>query len=368
MLLDTLTAFTQPQDWEEDRRPIVWPSNTFLMDQTGFSLSTLKRHARRLAEVGVIAFKDSSNGKRWGRRDADGNIVEAYGFDLAPLAARVAEFESLYSEIQAERALCQRLRRQITVARRMIRARIDEAFQAALKGPWSQLLEHFEELLQGLPRRQGTSKSLRSLFQRFGELLNRVEEAFLSAFDVEKCAGHTQNTEKMDPRGVNSDPHIRITTQLHPVTCNSSEHEEAAGATARTTLNSRVEGSDVAESQSEGPKRPIAIDLPAIIQSCPEFAGWARNLGGYIRDWDDFFRVAGDLRPMIGVSEQAWHLAVEQLGKRSAAAAFALVFEKFNAGEVTSPGGYLRGMIARSGAGELHLERSFYGRLSGMAA
>ena len=51
LLLDTLAAFTQPQDWEEGRRPIVWASNAYLMERTGFSLSTLKRHARRLAEV-----------------------------------------------------------------------------------------------------------------------------------------------------------------------------------------------------------------------------------------------------------------------------------------------------------------------------
>src|SRR6056300_965678 len=72
MLLDTLGAFTQAQDWEEGQRPIVWASNAYLMEQTGFSLSALKRHARRLAEIGVISFKDSPNGKRWGRRDQDG--------------------------------------------------------------------------------------------------------------------------------------------------------------------------------------------------------------------------------------------------------------------------------------------------------
>ena len=43
MLLDTLGAFTQSQDWKEGRRPIVWASNAYLMEQTGFSLSTLKR-------------------------------------------------------------------------------------------------------------------------------------------------------------------------------------------------------------------------------------------------------------------------------------------------------------------------------------
>lgn len=71
---------------------------------------------------------------------------------------------------------------------------------------------------------------------------------------------------------------------------------------------------------------------------------------------------------MIGVSEHAWHLAQDRLGKQVATAALVLVFDKHCAGEVASPGGNLRGMIEKAGAGELHLERSFYGRLSGQAA
>ncbi len=86
LLLDTLCAVTQPQDWEEGRRPIVWASNAFLEDQTGFSLRAVQRHTRRLCEAGIISMKDSPNGKRWGRRDDEGFITEAYGFDLAPLA------------------------------------------------------------------------------------------------------------------------------------------------------------------------------------------------------------------------------------------------------------------------------------------
>ena len=74
LLLDTFGAVTQAQDWEQGRRPIVWVSNNFLMEQTGFSLPTLRRHIRRLCEVGVIWMKDSPNGKRWGRRDDEGVV------------------------------------------------------------------------------------------------------------------------------------------------------------------------------------------------------------------------------------------------------------------------------------------------------
>lgn len=71
---------------------------------------------------------------------------------------------------------------------------------------------------------------------------------------------------------------------------------------------------------------------------------------------------------MIAVSEHAWNVTQDRLGKQVATAALALVFEKHCAGEVYSPGGYLRGMVEKAGAGELHLERRFHGRLSGQAA
>ena len=376
LLLDTLGAFTQAQDWEEGQRPIVWASNAYLMERTGFSLSALKRHARRLAEIGVISFKDSPNGKRWGHRDADGRIIEAYGFDLSPLSARALEFEQLQAELQAERELCQRLKRQITVARRMIRARIEAALSGALRGPWTQLTGLFEDLLGRLPRRNTASGTLVRLLEWFSELQERVEAAYLKAVRADEVVENMpeateqviQKTQEMDPREVISDPHILITTQLNPVTCNRSETEQAAGVVPNAPPEEQVdrELEDwVAETRK---KRGAALDLPTVMQACPEFASWARNMGGYLKDWGDLHRVAGQLRPMIGVSEHAWNLARDRLGPQIATAALVLTFDKHCAGEVASPGGYLRGMVEKAGAGELHLERSFYGRLSGQAA
>ena len=376
MLLDTLGAYTQAQDWEEGQRPIVWASNAYLMEQTGFSLSALKRHARRLAEIGVIAFKDSPNGKRWGHRDAEGRIIEAYGFDLSPLSARVEEFQQLHAELQAERALCQRLKRQITVARRMIRARIEAALSGALRGPWTQLTGLFEDLLDRLPRRNTASEALERLLAWFKELQECVEATYLKAVRADERVENTaetteqvlQKTQKMDPREVISEPHILITTQLNAVTCNRSETEQAAGVVPNAPPEEQIdrELEDwVAETRK---KRGAALDLPTVMQACPEFASWARNMGGYLKDWGDLHRVAGQLRPMIGVSEHAWNIAQDRLGPQIATAALVLTFEKHCAGEVASPGGYLRGIVQKAGAGELHLERSFYGRLSGQAA
>ena len=60
----------------------------------------------RLVDCGVIIRRDSPNGKRYARKDRDGLINQAFGFDLAPLVARAAEFEAMAEEIRAaDRAL-----------------------------------------------------------------------------------------------------------------------------------------------------------------------------------------------------------------------------------------------------------------------
>ena len=79
-------------------------------------------------------------------------------------------------------------------------------------------------------------------------------------------------------------------------------------------------------------------------------------------------RAAAQLRPMAGISEDAWNVAQKVMGPGVAAAAIALIFDKHTDGEVKSPGGYLRGMVEKARAGELHLDRSFYGRLNEVRA
>ena len=230
LLLDTFAAFTQPQDWEQGRRPIVWASNNFLMEQTGFSLSTLRRHVRRLAELGLIWIKDSPNGKRYGHRDEDGVIVEAYGFDLAPMAARVKEFEALYAKLKEERAFCASLRNVITVTRRMIRAKIEKALESGLRGPWKQIEEEFAVLLQGLPKRTTTSNKLLDIVDWFKSFKDRVDQAFEAAFDWpqdpdEKSSNQTPQPSinvfltdiNMAPTGVFAGTHILTTKKPDPV-------------------------------------------------------------------------------------------------------------------------------------------------------
>ena len=385
LLLDTLAAVSQPQDWEQGRRPIVWASNSFLMAQAGFSLSALRRHIRRLCDIGVIAMKDSPNGKRWGRRSDEGYILEAYGFDLAPMAARAEEFEALYAAVQEERQFCATLRNTITVTRRIIRAKIEKALESRLRGPWRDLEEEFTEMLQRLPRRSVSVEKLLDLVDWFKELKSRVEDAFEDAFDwseesdaklvhkqAEKSASISSNTLNMTPTGTVSDTHILTTNKPDFVNSNRFETKHAAGVANESEPSDNVERLEKQEEDiqwSTHTTRPRSdIDVPTLMHACPEFAEMARSLCGYLKDWNDVHRAAGQLRGVAGISQDAWNVAQNTFGPEVAAAVIALIYDKHATGEVISPGGYLRGMVEKARAGELHLERSFYGRMSGQAA
>src|SRR4051812_31783184 len=100
-LVAWLMKMTRPQDWEAGSRPIVWPSAARQQEFLGLTPSAVKTLNRVLFEAGVFVLRDSPTGKRYGRRDDHGRIVEAYGFDLSPLASRADEFIRRAAEARA---------------------------------------------------------------------------------------------------------------------------------------------------------------------------------------------------------------------------------------------------------------------------
>lgn len=345
------------------------PTRTSGPPQASRSFQTLHA-ALTPIDAGLIAFKDSSNGKRWGHRDDQDYIIEAYGYDLSPLAARAEEFVDRFAQIQDDRAFCQRTKRQITITRRIIRAKVEQAREYALQGPWKELTESFEALLERLPRANATPERLLDMLNCLSALKERVDEVFFGAIEHEDevventwpIDEHVVNsTKKMIPTGVNNDTHILDTKQLNPVTSNTLENRKKKQAALEKP---KPEEEDVSWSTFGHKKLRTDIDVATVMQSCPSFAEMAHGSGGYVNNWNELHRSAAKLRPMIGISEPAWNIAQERLGPQVAAAAIALIYDKNSAGEVASPGGYLRGMVEKAGAGELHLDRSFYGRLS----
>jgi len=133
--VDWLFKFTQAQDWGEGARPIVWPSAAMQREALGLGLSQVKTLNRALIEAGLITMKDSPNGKRYGKRDGKGRIVEAYGFDLSPLAARQAQFVAIAAQGRADRERMRLLRRRATIARNGLGQILETVAELALMDP-----------------------------------------------------------------------------------------------------------------------------------------------------------------------------------------------------------------------------------------
>jgi len=178
--VDWLFRFTQPQDWEQGSRPIVWPSASMQEEALGLSPTQVKEINRRLIELGLITMRDSPNGKRYGRRhEKTGHIIEAYGFDLAPIAMRHAEFVRLAEEGRAERAALGRLRRRATIARKAITQILETAQEYGFAGEeWTTLAHETAALVRALKdveRPEEMETGVKSLERRQRAARERLE-------------------------------------------------------------------------------------------------------------------------------------------------------------------------------------------------
>src|SRR3954453_20509263 len=195
--LDWLFRFTQPQDWQKDSRPIVWPSARMQQEALGLSSTQVKATNRQLIELGLVTMKDSPNGKRYGVRDPTRRIIEAYGFDLSPMAQRHTEFVRVAEKGRAERRAMGRLRRRAMIARKAIIQILETAAEYGFTGEeWQTLASDMLAL----------TRPLRGV--------ERIEEMELGVASLEcwQIAAREQLEQllrpvDLDPKGPENRPH-----------------------------------------------------------------------------------------------------------------------------------------------------------------
>lgn len=342
--VDWLFRFTQSQDWERGARPIVWPSALLQQEALGVSETQAKRLNRRLIELGLVTMKDSPNGKRYGRRDARGRIVEAYGFDLSPLAARYQEFVQLAEEGRAEREAVGRLRRRGTIARKGIVQILETARDYDLRGEEWPTLEHEAwAIVQELKRTNGPDDmeaGVVSLERRHQEARRRLEMVLT---DVKKAPSQAENAP-------------------HQYTYNPTSYPKQDTVIAYEA-SSEAQGTRVASSSApEPPKRAQKGTLHGIRPD--ELVKLAPRLKPYLRrpnpTWPEIIDAADWLRHDLDVSKPLWGDACLAMGRDLAAVALAIVSTKEPEHFRTTPGGYFHGMVQKARAGELHLERTIW--------
>ena len=343
--VDWLFRFTQPQDWEEGSRPIVWPSASMQEEALGLSPTQVKEINRRLIELGLITMKDSPNGKRYGRRhEKTGHIIEAYGFDLSPIAMRHAEFVRLAEEGRAERAAMGRLRRRATIARKAITQILETAQEYGFEGgEWIILAHETAALVRALKaaeRRDEMETGVASLERRQSAARERLER-LLGVVDSAPKGPENR------PHQYNYNPSLDPQQDTVIAAENCSEEGEGAGAQSP------------AQEQRQRPKKGMVHgirpdELPRLTPKLKPYLGRPNPT------WPDIIDAADWLRHDLGVSKSLWGDACLAMGRELAAVALAIVSTKEVAHFQTSPGGYFHGMVTKAKAGELHLERTVW--------
>ena len=362
--VDWLFRFTMPQDWGRGGRPIVWPSASLQQEALGLSATRVKAINRALIEAGLVTMKDSPNGKRYGKRDPKGTIVEAYGFDLSPIAARHGEFVRLAAEAKAERVEMARFRRRATIARNGIAQILETVAEYGFAGEeWVTLRRESRDLTQALrkiERPEEMALGVASLERRQLSARERLESL------LAEVAPKTPEAVNPDPLGTENGPHqYNYNPNLNPKqdTVIASEGSKSGVASANPEPLTPVWPRERQEGQGGQQGRTdngtvLKIKTDELVRLAPRLRPYLRTSSP---GWPEIVDAADWLRHDLGVSKPLWGDACLAMGREKAAIALAIVSAKPAEHFTASPGSYFHGMVARAKSGQLNLARTLWG-------
>ncbi|AIC30127.1 replication initiation protein RepC 2 (plasmid) [Rhizobium etli bv. mimosae str. IE4771] len=325
-VLDALLSFYPHNELRQDKQLIVFPSNAQLAIRAhAMAGATLRRHIAILVEAGLIVRKDSANGKRYARKGDDGQIENAFGFDLSPLLARSEELAMLAQRVAADRAALRQAKQSLTICRRDVRKLITAAMEEGADGDWQAVEDFYIEVVSRIPRAPtlaATTAVLDEMQMLRDEVLNRLE--------------NREDSRNNSTNAAHSEQHIQ-----------NSNSESSSEFEPRLQEKQGAKSSSSREPRNEQQR---AVPLGLVLKACPTISDYA--LGG-IGSWRELMSAAVVVRSMLGVSPSAYQDACETLGPENAAVAIACILER--AHFINSPGGYLRDLTRRSERGEFSL-------------
>ena len=364
--MDYLFGLTRAQDWMGDSRPMVWPSAREQSEALGLSLSGVKFLNRKLIELGLILAKDSPTGARWGRRGHNGQIIEAYGFDLSPLAHRTAEFATIRDAGREDDRIRAQLRRRKTVAIKSIGQIVRTATEQDIDTP-----ELYALADRIWPINDALSVSAdRSTLVRAVDELKQLRAAVYQLFRALVAGG--ENDQMAEEPKV-SGPALKI-TNTNPTgsfhrSPNNNYKPTDNPSVSRSSEESSSDFSDGSASTAP-PEKETGLNIPAVRPK--EVVSLAPVLGRYLNQ--DLDRLDMERAVMavllaaeacafkeLGISKPLWQEAQSAMGMWPAALAVMLVAAKDPDYFSRTPAHYFAGMVAKAKDGTLRLDRSIWG-------
>ena len=323
---------------------IVHPSNDSICARlNGMACSTMRRHLGNLVRAGVIARRDSPNGKRYARKSRDGRVV--FGLDLAPLARQFAAFCDHAEAVRAARDRCKRLRETVSLMRRDLAGLAAYGLDARPDlGLWAGLIDQAARIAR-LLRRKLDPDALQTLQSDLAEALDLARTA-LEGPAKHAPSKHAAESGNMSTSDAQIEQHHQNSNKNLHVLELRSENAKAAGLDQDTAQAPDAGGGGAESPPDLGDEKLPRMPLSLVLGVCVEILAYA---DGPIRHWHELVQAADRVRPMMGISPSAWDEARHHMGPEEAAVSVAAMLERF--AEIRSPGGYLRSLTARAADG-----------------
>ena len=297
-VLNALVSFHKSEELDQTDQLVVFPSNATLSNRAhGMPESTLRRHIGKLVKSGLILRNDSPNGKRYAMTSRNGDIVQAYGFDLRPLLVRASEIIDAAETQRQKEAERKALRNEIIILKRDADKLIEYSHEIGLKHELDDPKSRLAELAKFLRRKLDVS-ALTQLKQTLIVLVDKIKE----------WLGIEQNqTPKMSGNDIQNERHYSNSNK------NTAESEQNP------------------------------VPLPMVLQACPDLQDFADRP---LRNWHDFISSMSIIKSMMGITAETWEHAMKIMGPQTTAVVTAGILQRM--GEIKSPGGYLRRLTQKA--------------------
>ena len=384
--LEYLINHTRDSDWLDGGRPIVYKTVQKTALELGVSERQISNRENALHKIKALVWSDFGNFRRTGVRDRRGNILFAYGVNLAPLAALYDKLSQLEAEQLAYEEAWIQARRQHSSLKRYVSAQISqleglEVNSAMVSDIWMRF-DAFGRVRVSMPLKKlkGTTDQLVLLKDELSLLIKDVDliqdnddlNLKTSAW-AEGNFRPNYYTNKDDTS--EEDCNQLISKRTDARTSGIEECSNFAGAQRSGSPGEPVCRSGQVQSLKDIITPKINIrDLPdtgvqhisignVLAAASGEFKLYIPN--PVEATWSDIVEAAEYLRHDLDISRPAWVDACAVMGRNAAAIAVLIIDRNRSHPDhpVLNPGGVLRGMVLRADDDELHLHRSLFGIL-----
>jgi replication initiation protein RepC len=355
-LLEHYIDLSYDQDWGADSEPVIYRPLFEIAEHMGVSERQVRNLERRLCELGLLAFRDSGNHHRRGRRDRrTGKLTYAYGPSLAPLGARAAEILSLAASARHMIAENRRLRFAASALRRRICADLQAADAAGKRN------DALHKAFNALPRRTPagvTEAALRQLNDELASLANAARAALDHDSAAETSTNHTGKAEI-------SCPHLNDTSNNNSINGVYVNDEKYQFITNRSNLinNSKTKRSTPTD---HGISRiPLKVALEVV-----ERYGMITSSSYQAHSWNELTDMVRDYITTIGVNQTLWGDACNKLGRNGATLAAIIVISGMHRSKICkyrpikNTSAYFNELVRRAMIGQLRIDLSIWAMAS----